>query len=111
MKARTCGCGCSRAASSRTTPRKRRRPRKRKPPRRKGITTMRQNFGWRFVLCLLPILLAAWVVYDKLDRYARGEPGGPKLGVDLVGGTSLIYEVDERRMTERQKQDYDSKML
>ena len=35
----------------------------------------------------------------RVARYARGE-GGFKLGVDLVGGTILVYEVDVEKLKE-----------
>jgi SecD/SecF fusion protein len=50
-------------------------------------------FFWKIVLCLIPNILAAWVVWHSLNEYAAGT-GGPKLGVDLVGGTILVYEID-----------------
>ncbi|MFN4258986.1 MAG: protein translocase subunit SecD [Gemmataceae bacterium] len=43
--------------------------------------------------------LAIWVVSSAYQRYVRGE-GGFKLGVDLVGGTILVYEVDPERKSE-----------
>ncbi|MCX7701890.1 MAG: hypothetical protein N2039_13510, partial [Gemmataceae bacterium] len=48
---------------------------------------------WRVVFSLLPILLGAIVVTQAVVKYNRGL-GGFKLGVDLVGGTILIYEID-----------------
>ena len=44
-------------------------------------------FLWRIVICLTPLVLAGWVTTVAVARYYRGEPGGFKLGVDLVGGT------------------------
>src|SRR5436190_13800558 len=63
-----------------------------------------KNFFWKFVICLVPCLLAALVTTDATIKYYRGDSGGFKLGVDLVGGTILVYEIDLRK-----NQDSDSK--
>jgi len=42
-------------------------------------------------------LLAAWATTDATIKYYNGDSGGFKLGVDLVGGTILVYEIDLRR--------------
>jgi len=52
-----------------------------------------KTFFWRITFCLVPLFLAAVAVGAATYRYDRGE-GGFKLGVDLVGGTILVYEVD-----------------
>jgi SecD/SecF fusion protein len=52
-----------------------------------------RNFFWRVVICLVPIIAAALVVAGAVMQYDQGG-GGFKLGVDLVGGTNLVYEVD-----------------
>src|SRR5438034_9488158 len=65
-----------------------------------------KQFFWKIVLCLVPCLLAGWVTTDAMVKYQAGEPGGFKLGVDLVGGTILVYEIDLRK---QQEQDKDSK--
>jgi SecD/SecF fusion protein len=46
-------------------------------------------FFWKIVICVLPIVASAAVVADAWvhDRFKRG--------VDLVGGTILVYEVDD----------------
>ncbi len=50
-----------------------------------------KRFSWTIVSCVVPVLLAgaivAWAYYNN----------GFKLGVDLVGGTILVYEVDENK--------------
>src|SRR5438094_409981 len=56
-----------------------------------------KSYFWKFVLCLLPCALAAWVSIVAIQRYQEGASGGFKLGVDLVGGTILVYEVDLRK--------------
>jgi SecD/SecF fusion protein len=55
-----------------------------------------KRFGWKIFWCLLPVVLAALVVGRAYYQYQR-EGGGFKLGVDLVGGTILVYEVDESK--------------
>jgi SecD/SecF fusion protein len=47
----------------------------------------------RVILCLVPVVLSAFVVGWAYARYNRGE-GGFRLGPDLSGGTILVYEVD-----------------
>src|SRR5436309_120144 len=54
-------------------------------------------FFWKIVLCLTPCVLAAWVAIVAVLKYQNGESGGFKLGVDLVGGTILVYEIDTRK--------------
>src|SRR5829696_2717726 len=59
-----------------------------------------RNFFWKFVICLVPCVLAAWVTTWATIKYYRGDSGGFKLGVDLVGGTILVYEIDLRKNQE-----------
>ncbi|MBX9678065.1 MAG: protein translocase subunit SecD [Gemmataceae bacterium] len=59
-----------------------------------------KSFFWRTVICVVPCLLAAWVVSTAVARYLAGESGGFKLGTDLVGGTNLVYEIDKRKTAE-----------
>ena len=47
-------------------------------------------------LTFVPLFLAGVAVVNAGVRYERGE-GGFKLGVDLVGGTILVYEVDQAK--------------
>jgi SecD/SecF fusion protein len=58
----------------------------------------------RFLVCIIPCLLAGLVTADAVNKYRRGDAGGFKLGVDLVGGTILVYEIDLRK-----NQDADTK--
>ncbi len=53
-------------------------------------------FLTRILVCLIPCLIAAAIVGIAFARYESGD-GGFKLGVDLVGGTILVYEVDAER--------------
>src|SRR5438270_6118648 len=53
-------------------------------------------FYWRIAFCLIPLVVAGMIVANATIRYINGQ-GGYKLGVDLVGGTILVYEVDKSR--------------
>ena len=61
-----------------------------------------KNFSRRIALCVVLILLTGGVVGRAGWKYARGE-GGFKFGVDLVGGTILVYEVDTERLEQQPK--------
>src|SRR5438477_6944532 len=65
-------------------------------------------FTRRIALCLVLLLAAGWVVTRAGLKYARGE-GGFKLGVDLVGGTILVYEVDAERLQQEMEADKNRK--
>ncbi len=56
-----------------------------------------KQFFWKLVFCLLPCVFAAVVTFDATVKYYNGDAGGFKLGVDLVGGTILVYEIDLRK--------------
>ncbi len=55
---------------------------------------MQRNFFRGFMICLIPCLLAA-VFAVRLDKY--------RLGIDLAGGTILVYEVNQERTQERKR--------
>jgi SecD/SecF fusion protein len=61
-----------------------------------------KSFFWKIVLCVAPMILAGLVVAWAFQRYSQGL-GGFKLGVDLVGGTILVYEVDPEKKPENFK--------
>src|SRR5947209_460081 len=63
-----------------------------------------KSFFWKFILCLVPCALAAWVSVDAIAKYREGTPGGFKFGVDLVGGTILVYEIDVQKNRDVDKQ-------
>jgi SecD/SecF fusion protein len=56
-----------------------------------------KQFFWKFVICFLPCALALWATLSATHKYRQGESGGFKFGVDLVGGTILVYEIDLRK--------------
>lgn len=64
---------------------------------------MKRYLG-RIFLCVTPVVIAVIVVVWACLRYINGE-GGFKLGVDLSGGTILVYETDPSKMTEQARQD------
>lgn len=59
-----------------------------------------KSFFWKFLICLTPCALALWAVIGASYKYYEGESGGFKFGVDLVGGTILVYEIDFRKSQE-----------
>jgi SecD/SecF fusion protein len=63
-------------------------------------------FFWRITACFVPLALAGLVVASAVRRY-EDDGGGFKLGVDLVGGTILVYEVD----TSKQQSEYKPEQL
>lgn len=63
---------------------------------------MHRKFLRDSLLCFIPVLLAAILVFRAYQKYEAGE-GGFKLGIDLVGGTILIYEVDQERERQRRE--------
>jgi SecD/SecF fusion protein len=52
---------------------------------------MQQNFTRRFIICLLPLLIAGYLTVKAFFK----EEGGFRLGTDLAGGTILVYELDK----------------
>jgi SecD/SecF fusion protein len=54
----------------------------------------------RILICLTPVVLSAVVVGMAWKQYVNGE-GGFKPGVDLVGGTILVYEIDRDKATDQ----------
>ena len=49
---------------------------------------MDKNLTWKIVLVVALVILAAWTLYPPSKTL--------KPGIDLGGGTSLIYEVDAK---------------
>jgi SecD/SecF fusion protein len=56
---------------------------------------MKQNFS-RIVICLLSFLIPGAILLWAYGKYDNGQ-GGFRLGVDLVGGSILVYEVDSKK--------------
>ena len=62
---------------------------------------MRRNFIVGALICAVPTALAAVLVALAFDREAAGQAGFRR-GIDLAGGTILVYEVNlERSMRQR----------
>jgi SecD/SecF fusion protein len=66
-------------------------------------------FHNRAFICLLAIIVGGYVSYGASRRYAEGQ-GGFKLGVDLIGGTILVYEVDVEKFKDTAGEDALSKL-
>jgi SecD/SecF fusion protein len=60
------------------------------------------RFTHRIVICLVPVVVSAIIVVLAYLDYMNGK-GGFRMGVDLAGGTILVYEVDETKMPENFK--------
>jgi SecD/SecF fusion protein len=58
-----------------------------------------KRFLWKTIFCLTPVLVSLAVILMAYYNYRNGT-GGFKLGVDLAGGTDLIYEVDTDKSPE-----------
>lgn len=56
-----------------------------------------KRFTFRILVCLIPTLLSLGVVGWAYYRYQFVDGSGFRLGVDLVGGTILVYEIDETK--------------
>ncbi|MFO0841289.1 MAG: protein translocase subunit SecF [Gemmataceae bacterium] len=56
-----------------------------------------KRFTFRILVCLIPTLISLGVVGWAYYRYQFVDGGGFRLGVDLVGGTILVYEIDEAK--------------
>jgi SecD/SecF fusion protein len=70
-----------------------------------------KRFTWRIVICLLPVVVGALIVAHSYNLYLNGQ-GGFKLGVDLAGGTDLIYEVDVNKFENGElPKNYDAQQL
>jgi SecD/SecF fusion protein len=59
-----------------------------------------KRFFNRILICVIPTILSVLVVGWAYNEYQAGR-GGFRLGVDLVGGTILVYEVDETKLPEK----------
>ncbi|HOM60454.1 MAG TPA: protein translocase subunit SecD [Anaerohalosphaeraceae bacterium] len=64
---------------------------------------MNKNLIWKMVLIIALTLLAAWVVYPPQERL--------KLGIDLAGGTSLIYEIDTTGLSPEERKGLAESMI
>src|SRR6516164_7137830 len=61
-----------------------------------------KQFRWKIAVCLIPVLISLFAVGRAFYLYQQGR-GGFRLGVDLVGGTILVYEVDQDRQQKNTK--------
>ncbi len=61
---------------------------------------MRPKFLSRLILCLVPTLIAAGFAGHAFWKESEGQIGFRR-GIDLAGGTILVYEVDRERMDDK----------
>jgi SecD/SecF fusion protein len=78
-----------------------------------------KSYSRKLIVCLVPMVIAAIIVGVAYKKYLEGK-GGFRLGVDLVGGTILVYEVDKSKLealaqtnvrTGQNQKDYDSALM
>ena len=62
---------------------------------------MRRNFLGGFLLCFIPTLIATFVVLGAANREVNDDIGFRR-GIDLAGGTILVYEVNLERSLRQQ---------
>jgi len=64
---------------------------------------MNKNLTWKIVLIIVLVVLAVWTLYPPSKTL--------KPGIDLAGGTSLIYEIDTHGLQETEKRDLAQRMI
>lgn len=64
---------------------------------------MDKNLTWKIVLIIVLVILAVWTLYPP-DKTL-------KPGMDLGGGTSLIYEIDAQGLSSQEKRGLSEKMI
>ena len=64
---------------------------------------MNKNLTWKFVLIIVLVAVAGWTLYPPSKTLMPG--------IDLAGGTSLIYEIDAQGLEEHEKEDLAQRMI
>ncbi|MHC4759615.1 MAG: hypothetical protein ACYTE8_13285, partial [Planctomycetota bacterium] len=64
---------------------------------------MDRNFLWKILLIVVLVVVAAWSLTPPNKKL--------KPGIDLAGGTSLIYEINDEGLEEAQKQKLSERMI
>ncbi len=64
---------------------------------------MNKNLNWKIIFILIITAVAAWTLYPPQVTL--------KPGIDLAGGTSLVYEIDTQDMTEAEKAGLSTRMI
>ena len=64
---------------------------------------MSKTLVWKFSLIAVLVIVAIWTLYPP-DKTL-------KPGIDLAGGTSLIYEIDTQGLTPDEKRDLSARMI
>ena len=64
---------------------------------------MDKNLSWKIVFIVALVILAAWTLYPPSKTL--------KPGIDLGGGTSLIYEVDAKGLGSEEKRGLSERVI
>lgn len=70
-----------------------------------------KNVAGRIALIVLIVTLAAWAIWPPSEWSHWPRSGRLKGGIDLVGGTSLLYEIDTSGLAEWQKTDLAERVM
>src|SRR5262249_50737900 len=62
-----------------------------------------KSYRWKIIVCLIPVLISLFAVGRAYYLFKQGR-GGFRWGVDLAGGTILVYEVDQEKQQGFQSQ-------
>ncbi|MFZ2146525.1 MAG: hypothetical protein WAV28_04825, partial [Sedimentisphaerales bacterium] len=64
---------------------------------------MNKNLSWKIILIIVLVVVAVWSLYPPNKTL--------KPGIDLAGGTSLIYEIDTHGLEGAEKKDLAQRMI
>jgi SecD/SecF fusion protein len=64
---------------------------------------MDKNLSWKIILIVALVILAAWTLYPPSKTL--------KPGIDLGGGTSLIYEIDAKGLSSEEKRGLSERVI
>ncbi|MBL8821578.1 MAG: protein translocase subunit SecD [Planctomycetia bacterium] len=80
------------------------------------FTRLFPGFEWRLLLVTVPVILATWITVVAFRNYMDPTAEGKRftLGVDLAGGSILVYEVDPafwERQSDAFKREFSAEQL
>ena len=64
---------------------------------------MDKSQSWKIILIIVLVVVSAWTLYPASKTL--------KPGIDLAGGTSLIYQIDTQGLEESEKREISGRMI